>query len=66
MQLMVVMAGLDPAIHALTTTAGDIGNCVDARVKPAHDDLRLVPDQNRTTHFRSPESPAIEGEGFTQ
>ncbi len=38
-QLEVVMAGLDPAIHAC---AGVADNCVDARVKPAHDDLRLV------------------------
>jgi hypothetical protein len=56
------MAGLDPAIHALTTTASDIGNCVHARVKPAHDDLRLVPDQNGTTHFRFPDSPLLDWE----
>jgi hypothetical protein len=49
----IVMAGLDPwafspracpvGIHVLATGAGDAGNPVDARVKPAHDDLRLVP-----------------------
>jgi hypothetical protein len=38
-QLKVVMAGLDPAIHVLPTSAGDAGKGVDARVKPAHDDL---------------------------
>ncbi len=42
-QLKVVMAGLDPAIHVLATSAGDAGKGVDARVKPAHDDLQLVP-----------------------
>jgi hypothetical protein len=42
-QLRVVMAGLDPAIHLLATGTGDVGNRVDARVKPAHDDLQLVP-----------------------
>jgi len=42
-QLRVVMAGLDPAIHVLVTGTGDAGNRVDARVKPAHDDLQLVP-----------------------
>ena len=43
MQFRVVIAGLDPAIRVLATGAGDAGNPVDARVKPAHDDLRLVP-----------------------
>jgi hypothetical protein len=42
-QLRVVMAGLDPAIHVLATGTGDAGNHVDARVKPAHDELQLVP-----------------------
>ena len=42
-QLRVVMAGLDPAIHVLVTGTGDAGNRVDARVKPAHDDLQFVP-----------------------
>jgi hypothetical protein len=42
-QLRVVVAGLDPAIHVLATGTGDAGNRVDARVKPAHDDLQLVP-----------------------
>ena len=37
------MAGLDPVIHVLATGTGDAGNRVDARVKPAHDDLQLVP-----------------------
>jgi hypothetical protein len=41
-QLKVVMAGLVPAIYVLATSAGDAGKGVDARVKPAHDDLRLV------------------------
>jgi hypothetical protein len=36
------MAGLDPAIHALVTSAGDASNRMDARVKPAHDDLWLL------------------------
>ena len=35
--------GLDPAIHVLLTGTGSAGNRVDARVKPAHDDLQLVP-----------------------
>jgi hypothetical protein len=33
------MAGLDPAILVLATGASGRGNRVDARVKPAHDDL---------------------------
>jgi hypothetical protein len=37
------MAGLDPAIHVLATGTRDAGNRMDARVKPAHDDLQLVP-----------------------
>jgi hypothetical protein len=37
------MAGLDPAIHVLATGTGDAGKRVDARVKPAHDNLQLVP-----------------------
>ena len=39
-QLKIVMAGLDPAIHVLAAGTGDAGNRVDARVKPAHDDLQ--------------------------
>jgi hypothetical protein len=35
------MAGLDPAIHVLATDAGDVGNRVDTRVKPAHDGLQI-------------------------
>src|SRR5271169_5036138 len=42
-QLRVVMAGLDLANNVLATGTGDTGNRVDARVKPAHDDLQLVP-----------------------
>jgi hypothetical protein len=42
LQLTVVMAGLDPAIHILTTGASGAGECVDARVKHAHDDLWLT------------------------
>jgi hypothetical protein len=42
-QLNVVMAGFDPAIHVRATDTGDAGKSVDARVKPAHDSLRLVP-----------------------
>jgi hypothetical protein len=38
-QLTVVMSGLDPAIFVLATGASGPGNRVDARVKPAHDDL---------------------------
>jgi len=38
-QLIVVLAGLDPAIHALTTGVDSAGSRVDARVKPAHDGL---------------------------
>jgi hypothetical protein len=30
-------------IHVLATGTGNAGNRVDARVKPAHDDLQLVP-----------------------
>ena len=30
-------------IHVLATGTGDADNRVDARVKPAHDDLQLVP-----------------------
>jgi hypothetical protein len=51
-QLKVVIAGLDPwafsprsrsvSIPACATAAGGGGNRVDTRVKPAHDDLRLV------------------------
>ena len=41
-QLTVVMAGLDPAIYVLATGTGNDRNRVDARVKPAHDDLRLA------------------------
>jgi hypothetical protein len=41
-QFAIVMAGLVPAIHARATAAGGTGNHVDTRVKPAHDDLRLV------------------------
>jgi hypothetical protein len=33
------MAGLDPAIFVLATGARGPFNRVDARVKPAHDDL---------------------------
>jgi hypothetical protein len=40
-QLAVVVAGLDPAIRVLVTGTGDAGNRVDARVKPAYDDLQL-------------------------
>jgi peptide/nickel transport system permease protein len=67
-QLRVAMAGLDPwafsprtrsvGIHVLATGTGDANNRVDARVKPAHDDLQLVSDQDTTTHSRSPDSPA--------
>jgi hypothetical protein len=39
LRLGVVMAGLDPAISVLATGASGAGNRVDARVKPAHDDL---------------------------
>jgi len=42
-QLRVVMAGLDSAIHVLVTGTDDAGNRVDTRVKPAHDDFQLVP-----------------------
>jgi hypothetical protein len=38
-----VMAGLDRAIHVIATGAVGAGNCVDARVKPAHYGLRLSP-----------------------
>jgi len=41
-QLKVVMAGLEPAIHALAISTGDGGNRVDARVEPAHDKLQLI------------------------
>jgi hypothetical protein len=41
--LSLVVAGLDPAIRVLATGIGDAGDRVDARVKPAHDDLQLVP-----------------------
>src|SRR5437667_3762749 len=47
LQLRVVTAGLDPAIQAPATRAGDAGNRVDTRVKPAHDDLRLAPLKTR-------------------
>jgi hypothetical protein len=36
------MAGLDPAIHVLATSAGDASYRVDAWVEPAHDGVRLV------------------------
>src|SRR5271169_4128295 len=42
-QLRVVMAGLDLANNVLATGTGDTDNRVDARVKPTHDDLQLVP-----------------------
>jgi hypothetical protein len=34
---------LDRAIHVLAIGTGDASNRVDTRVKPAHDDLQLVP-----------------------
>jgi hypothetical protein len=37
------MAGLDPAIYFGATRADDAANRLDARVKTAHDDLRLAP-----------------------
>ncbi|MFL5265807.1 MAG: hypothetical protein ACJ8AH_04295 [Stellaceae bacterium] len=43
-----VMAGLDPAIQVRPTGNGAAGNCVDARVKPAHDDLRVVAVKQNT------------------
>jgi hypothetical protein len=46
-QLRVVMAGLDQDLirpsRSSATGTGAAGNRVDARVKPAHDDLQLVP-----------------------
>jgi hypothetical protein len=52
-QLRVAMAGLDPwafsprtrsvGIDVLATGTGDANNRVDAQVKPAHDELQLVP-----------------------
>jgi hypothetical protein len=33
-----VFAGLDPVIHAALSICG---NCMDARVKPAHDEERM-------------------------
>ena len=56
-QLRVVMAGLDPAIYVLVTGTGEAGNRVDARVKPAHDDLGLAPMQDTTTNSRFPGQP---------
>jgi hypothetical protein len=44
------MAGLDPAIYVLVTAAGDPGNLMDARVEPAHDDLRSAA-LKRMGHF---------------
>jgi hypothetical protein len=41
--------GLDPAIHVLATGTGTAGNRVDARVEPAHDELRLVPIKTQQT-----------------
>jgi hypothetical protein len=43
-----VMAGLDPAIHALAAGDDKPGDRMDARVNPAHDNLGLVPTQGRT------------------
>ena len=43
---LAVVAENDPAIHAFASRAAGIGNRVDARIKPAHDDLRLSPDQD--------------------
>jgi len=50
-QLKVVMAGLDPAIHVRATAADDAGHRVDAWVKPAHDDFRLVPIRTEQSIF---------------
>jgi hypothetical protein len=54
--LKVVMAGPDPAIHVLAASAGDAGKGVDARVKPAHGDLQLVPIK-----MQQPLSARLEG-----
>jgi hypothetical protein len=43
-----VMAGLDPAIHALAAGDDKPGDPMDARVKPVHDGLGLVPTQGPT------------------
>jgi hypothetical protein len=37
-----VMAGLDPAIHALKANAGSSGKGVDARNKSGHDGLGYI------------------------
>jgi hypothetical protein len=69
-QLRVVMAGLDPAIHVLATGTGDAGNRVDARVKPAHDDLQLVPIKTQRpipvprTTLRLRGNDGVSGAGF--
>jgi hypothetical protein len=56
------MAGLDPAIHLRAMGRWKAGNCVDARVKPAHDDLWLLATKE-TSQSRFPDSPAACGEG---
>jgi hypothetical protein len=52
------MAGLDPAIHVLATGTGDADNRVDARVKPAHDDLQLGPKSSAPGLNVCPWTPA--------
>jgi hypothetical protein len=37
--LLLVLAGLDPAIHALQASSGGGGKGVDARHKAGHDDF---------------------------
>jgi hypothetical protein len=37
-----VMAGLDPAIHAYTTGRNGVAEGVDHRVEPGDDDLRVM------------------------
>jgi len=78
-QLKVVMAGLDPwafspragsvGIHVLATGTGGAGSRVNARVEPAHDDLRSAPIETqplyRTALSRrgEREGPAVSAAG---
>jgi hypothetical protein len=53
---------LDPAIHVLATGTGDAGNRVDARIKPAHDDLPSAGSIKRQQPIPVPGQPCAKAE----
>jgi hypothetical protein len=60
------MAGLDPAIRARETSAGRVPSCVDARIKPGHDDFRFDdPEPNNLIRSAGQQSAFAGNDGVT-